>query len=107
MGFASQIGFRASICTSFNFYDLDNELETHLKIHPFAVMEGTLKYHAKIEPENAMQKIKPLIDEVKAVNGTFISLWHNETLNNQKLWSGWKAVYEEMVKYAMEESQKN
>jgi hypothetical protein len=28
MGFASQVGFRASICTPFNFYDLDMELET-------------------------------------------------------------------------------
>jgi len=101
MGFASQIGFRASICTPFNFYDLDNELETHLKIHPFAIMEGTLKYYLKVEPENAIQKIKPLIDEVKAVNGTFISLWHNDSLNDQKLWLGWRAVYEEMVKYAV------
>ncbi len=100
MGFASQVGFRASICTAFNFYDLDMELETKLKIHPFAVMEGTLKYYMKIKPEDAMTKIKPLIDEVKAVNGAFISLWHNDTLNNQKLWQGWRAVYEEMVQYA-------
>lgn len=101
MGFASQIGFRASICTPFNFYDLDNELETKLKVHPFAVMEGTLKYYMKVNPEDAMQKIKPLIDEVKTVNGVFVSLWHNDTLNDQKLWAGWQIVYEEMVKYAM------
>jgi hypothetical protein len=100
MGFASQVGFRASICTPFNFYDLDMELETNLKVHPFAVMEGTLKYYMKVEPEDAMKKIKPLIDEVKAVNGSFISLWHNDTLNDQKLWKGWKAVYEEMIVYA-------
>lgn len=103
MGFASQVGFRASICTPFNFYDLDNELETHLKIHPFAIMEGTLKYYLKVGPEDAMKKIKPLIDEVKAVNGTFISLWHNDTVNDQKLWAGWKGVYEEMVEYAVKE----
>jgi hypothetical protein len=100
MGFASEVGFRASICTPFNFYDLDMELETKLKVHPFAVMEGTLKYNMKIRPEDAMEKIKPLIDEVKAVNGSFISLWHNDTLNDQKLWKGWRAVYEEMVQYA-------
>ncbi len=100
MGFASQVGFRASISTPFNFYDLDMELETKLKIHPFAIMEGTLKYYMKVEPENAMKKIKPLIDEVKAVNGDFMSLWHNDTLNNQNLWVGWQKVYEEMVEYA-------
>lgn len=102
MGFASQVGFRASICTPFNFYDLDMEVETKLKIHPFAVMEGTLKYYMKVYPEDAMQKIKPLIDEVKSVNGQFISLWHNDTLNDRKLWAGWKKVYEEMVEYAKE-----
>lgn len=100
MGFASQVGFRAGICTPFNFYDLDTELETKLKIHPFAMMEGTLKYNMKINPEEAMAKICPLIDEVKAVDGVFMSLWHNDTLNNKKIWLGWKAVYEDMVKYA-------
>lgn len=100
MGFASQVGFRASICTPFNFYDLDMELETKLKIHPFAIMEGTLKYYMKVKPEDAMKKIKPLIDEVKAVNGDFMSLWHNDTLNNQNLWIGWQKVYQEMVEYA-------
>src|SRR5205814_2896242 len=31
MGYAFQPGFRASICMPFNFYDLDNEIETKLK----------------------------------------------------------------------------
>lgn len=99
MGFASQVGFRASICTPFHFYDLDMEVETKLKVHPFAVMEGTLKYYMKVPKEEALQQIKKLIDEVKAVNGQFISLWHNDTLNDQKLWAGWKNVFEEMVAY--------
>jgi hypothetical protein len=102
MGYASQYGFRAGICTPFNFYDLDMEMETKLKIHPFAFMEGTLKYDLKVRPEDAMDKIKPLIDEVKSVNGEFISLWHNDTINDRTLWKGWKSVYEEMVKYAMQ-----
>jgi hypothetical protein len=100
MGYATQVGFRASICTPFNFYDLDTETETKLKIHPFAMMEGTLKYRMKIYPKDAMAKIKQLIDEVKAVDGVFISLWHNDTVNNRKIWRGWKTVYEDMVIYA-------
>jgi len=100
MGFASQIGFRAGICSSFNFYDLDMELETKLKIHPFAMMEGTLKYSMKIRPEDAMMKIQPLIDEVRKVDGVFMSLWHNDTLNDRKIWLGWRTVYEQMVSYA-------
>jgi hypothetical protein len=64
-------------------------------------MEGTLKYYMNVLPEDAMQYIRPLIDEVKQVNGTFISLWHNDTLNDQKIWKGWKSIYEQMVVYAV------
>lgn len=100
MGYANYIGFRAGICTPFNFYDLDFEVETKLKVHPFAVMEATLKYYMKLDPEEAIPAVKPLIDDVKAVNGTFMSLWHNETLSNDKIWFGWRNIYEELVEYA-------
>lgn len=100
MGYALQVGFRASICNSFLFYDLDMEQQTGLRIFPFAVMDATLKYYMKVPPEDAMNYIKPLIDEVKEVNGTFISLWHNESLSENKLWAGWKTVYEQMVQLA-------
>ena len=99
MGYATHYGFRAGICTPYYFYDLDLEVETQLQIHPFAIMEGTLKYHLHIDPENAFEHYKKLIDEVKQVNGTFISLWHNDTLSNQGLWEGWRAVFEQMIEY--------
>ncbi|HET6243965.1 MAG: hypothetical protein H0V01_07545 [Bacteroidetes bacterium] len=100
MGYTSKIGFRAGICSSFNFYDLDLDIETKLKIHPFSIMDATLKYYMKLRPEIAMDYIIPIINEVKAVNGTFISIWHNDSLSNDKNWKGWQYVYEEMVKYA-------
>jgi hypothetical protein len=100
MGYALNVGFRASICCPFYFYDLDNEQITNLRIHPFAVMDATLKYYMKIPPSEAMNYILPLIDEVRKVNGDFISLWHNESLSENKLWSGWRTVYEQMVKAA-------
>jgi hypothetical protein len=48
-----------------------------------------------------MDVIRPMIKEIKAVNGTFISLWHNESLSNDKRWIGWHQVYEEMIKEAL------
>ena len=42
MGYASNVGFRASTCTPFYFYDLYNEKATDLKIYPFYVMDATL-----------------------------------------------------------------
>lgn len=102
MGYASLPGFRAGICTTYPFYDLDMEEETKLQIHPFTVMDGTLRDYMNYGPLEAIAKIKQLIGEVRAVNGTFISLWHNEPLSDQKRWTGWRKVYEELLKEAVE-----
>jgi len=53
----------------------------------------------EIGPEHAMAHYRRLIDEVKMVNGNFISLWHNDSLNDQNQWAGWRAVFEEMIEY--------
>ncbi len=100
MGYAHHVGFRAGLCTPFHFYDLDQEQATTLRIHPFAVMDATLKYYMKVMPENAMNYIKPLIDEVKNVGGDFISLWHNESLSEYKEWKGWSGVYVNLIEEA-------
>ena len=97
MGYAALPGFRAGICSPFNFYDLDIEVETKLRIHPFMVMDGTLKDYMKLTPTDAIEQIRLLIDEVKKVNGTFISLWHNEPLSDEKRWKGWRKVYEQLL----------
>jgi len=101
MGYADQVGFRASICTPFYFYDLDLESETKLKIHPFAVMDGTLKDYLNTNPDEAIEIIENLIIEVKKVNGCFISLWHNESLSNQGKWKDWLEVYKHLLKKAI------
>ena len=101
MGFAAAPGFRAGICTAYPFFDLDMDTATHLKIHPFIYMEGTLKDYMNLTPEQAIDTIKPLIEEVKKVNGTFIPIWHNESLSDKKRWAGWQKVYEEMIQLAL------
>lgn len=102
MGYAALPGFRAGICTPYNFYDIDFEAETNFMIYPFAVMDGTLRDYMKLTPADAIAKIASLVKEVKKVNGTFISLWHNESLSNKKRWTGWLKVYEKLVEMAVE-----
>lgn len=97
MGYASHFGFRASTCTPFYFYDLDFEIQTPLKIFPFAVMDTTLNDYLNYVPAVAKSKINLLKEEVKAVNGTFIMLFHNETLSENKRWKGWRKVYKEVI----------
>lgn len=100
MGYSGQAGFRASICSPYKFYDLDNESATELTIIPFAIMEATYKYYLNKEPQQALHDILELVKTVKAVKGTFISVWHNESLSDKRTWNGWRMVYEEMLKEA-------
>ncbi len=100
MGFADEIGFRAGICTPYKWYDLEKEEETNLTIHPFAVMDGTLNNYLKLSPEEAIEKVKVIVQEIKNVNGEFISIWHNETLSDWREWKGWKDVYEKIIQLA-------
>ena len=94
MGYASQVGFRAGTSLPFYFYDLDMEMQTQLLVHPFAVMDGTLNEYLGLPVDDAQYLVKELIDRVKAVDGVFMSLWHNETLSDNRHWNEWKQVYE-------------
>lgn len=99
MGFAEELGFRAGTCTPYPFYDLDGEVECKLQIYPFQVMEASLKYYLKLDAESSIDAIKKIIDEVKSVKGTFISLWHNESLSDELEWKGWRRVFEKMIQH--------
>jgi hypothetical protein len=101
MGYASCPGFRAGTSSPFKFYDLKAECETGLVIFPFAVMDVTLQQYLSLTPHEARDRIKTLLQAVQRVNGTFISLWHNESLSGQGIWKGWREVFEGMVKTIM------
>lgn len=100
MGYASQAGFRAGYADTFAFFDLENDTKTKLKIHPFALMDGTMRDYLQLDTQESFEKAKNLIQEVKNVNGTFILLWHNETLSGEKRWEGWITLYRKILDYA-------
>ena len=99
MGYASQAGFRAGYADTFAFFDLENDTKTKLNIHPFALMDGTMRDYLDLDVHESFDKAKKLIDEVKKVNGTFILLWHNETLSGEKRWEGWITLYRKILDY--------
>ena len=99
MGFASQAGFRAGIADTFRFYDLENDMVTNLRVHPFALMDGTMRDYLNLDVDTSLALAKQLVDEVKAVGGTFIYLTHNETLGGEKRWVGWPEMYRQLLEY--------
>ncbi|MGM0498021.1 MAG: polysaccharide deacetylase family protein [Bacteroidota bacterium] len=102
MGYATNIGFRASTCTPFKFYDLQNEEETDLKVYPFEIMDITLNKYKNYNVTEAISSIESVIEKIKKVDGTFISIWHNEALSDHGHWKGWENVYREMLRFVFE-----
>ena len=99
MGYPTHPGFRAGTSNSFYFFDLDQNKTTNLLIHPFSIMDVALQKYCDLKPEEALKVIKSIIVNIKLVKGTFISIWHNESLSGYGNWKGWGLVYEEMLKF--------
>jgi len=51
----------------------------------------------KLTNEESLAKILELKNEVQKVNGTFISVFHNETLSENEYWNGWTDIYKATV----------
>ncbi len=95
MGYATEIGFRASIATPYFWYDLEHEKATDLLITPFQVMDVTLKEYLNLSPEAALAAVKVVVTHTKAVNGVFSTLWHNSSFD-ERTWKGWQSMYLEL-----------
>ena len=97
MGYAETIGFRAGTAHAFRWFDLSANEVTVLELHPFCVMDVTLKNYMNLPPQQAIDTIQMLINKVKEVNGTFAAIWHNETISDWGEWEGWRTVYEQSL----------
>jgi hypothetical protein len=97
MGYGTVNGFRASTAHSFSWYDLEKEETTALRVHPFAYMEANSFYELHQTPEEALEEMTKLFEEVKKVNGTFITIFHNHMLGTDPMFKGWKEMYEVFV----------
>ncbi len=100
MGYSSHPGFRAGTCTPFYFFNLRVDKPTSLRITPFVVMDVCFKDYLKCSPSEALKKIKKIITSIKKVNGLFVSLWHNESLESKNQHFTWRHVYEGMLNEA-------
>jgi len=98
MGYGSINGFRASVASPFYWYDLEKEKQTSLMLFPFCYMEANSFYEQHFTAQQALEEMRHYYKTVKAVNGTFITIWHNHFFGFDKLFSGWKEVYEQFIR---------
>ncbi|MBN1185944.1 MAG: polysaccharide deacetylase family protein [Bacteroidales bacterium] len=98
LGYAGSTGFRSGTCTPHYFYNLLSEDIVMMKLMPLHVMDNSMKKYMKYTPDEGLEEIKILRERVKQVNGTFITLWHNQALSDYRDWEGWRRIFEEMFK---------
>jgi hypothetical protein len=97
MGYGSINGFRASVASSFYWYDLQNEQYTDLRIHPFCFMDANAYYEQHFSAQQAYEELLQYYKVCKEVNGTLITIWHNNFLGTAKEFEGWREMYEQFV----------
>ncbi len=94
MAYSNHTGFRASASFPFLFFDLAGNMSTSLWVQPVCLMDVTLKNAMKMDPAAAIDKIAALKNIVKEANGTFVTIWHNSSFDENEGWAGWDKVYE-------------
>jgi hypothetical protein len=100
LGFAEHIGFRNGFCFPYSPYDFENDKPYSFLEFPFQMMDKTLiqPYYMGLKPEDAIQSVKSLIDEINKFSGYFIFIWHNNTITGFK-YNEWKRVLLEIIMY--------
>lgn len=100
MGCHDRLGFRAGTCSPYPWYDLDREQVTDLVIHPFSVMDNTLRDKLRLSPDAAVREASAIVDTLKAVGGTFTGLWHESFLASRGPNLPWRAAILRIIRHA-------
>lgn len=95
MGFASQVGFRAGTSLPFYYYDFISEKKTELLFVPFCAMDGAYLIYNQTTPESTLNSLLQLANEVRKVNGLFITVYHERTFYDN-LYKGFGDVYRKL-----------
>ncbi|HVY75423.1 MAG TPA: polysaccharide deacetylase family protein [Puia sp.] len=98
MGYGGANGFRASIASSFPWYDLEMENETRLTLFPFCFMDACSHYEQGQSPSAAHIELMNYYRKIRKVNGVMVTIWHNQFFGADPEFAGWKEVYEVFLK---------
>ena len=101
MGYGSINGFRASVASSFYWYDLLRDTVTTLVIYPFCCMDANAYYQQQLTCSQALEELMQYYTAIKKVNGLMITIWHNHFLGTAPEFAGWREAYERFLKKVM------
>ncbi len=90
----NEIGFRASTCTPFLFYDLDYEVKTPLVLYPVVGKSLALGFGKEQDIEG---KLTQVFNRVKSLNGSFSFLFSNRDFEYKKENKTWRYLFSEKL----------
>jgi hypothetical protein len=93
MGYGAVNGFRASVSRAFPWYDLTEERETSLMVHPFCFMDATAFHELGMSAGEAFGQLEAYLQTVRAVGGCMTTIFHNSMLGTAPLYDGWFDMY--------------
>ena len=87
MGYTEEIGYRASTAVPFYFYDLNNDLQTSLKIHPVVAEESGLRRFSDRKAFKRLEELYKNLPTRSAFHGVSFS---NAVLNSGVMKNNWR-----------------
>ena len=93
LGYSNMNGYRASVCFPFKWYNISEEQETSLTLHPFCLTDVALEKDSGNDTKLAIEKIEQTLKEVKQYSGEFITVFHSDRLANNTKGLEWRKVY--------------
>jgi hypothetical protein len=94
MGYTHLMGFRASTCTPFYFYDIALESPQPIRIFPFAFHDyALLRYTSR---HKLWEALESLHSNIRKVDGDFTFIFSNELLGGHQT-ADWLELYREIL----------
>lgn len=97
MGYGSKLGFRAGTGNSFYWYDLENEVITPLRLHPFCFMDTTAHYESRMSVSQAFSALDEMSKILENTGSKLVTVFHNFSLGTSREWKGWRQAYEQFL----------
>jgi hypothetical protein len=95
MGYASSPGFRAGTSYPFHYFDFSKEQAAELLFLPFCAMDGAYYIYDRKNPEDTLNSLYSIAEEIKNTGGFFITVFHERSFSNH-LYPGFGSLYKRM-----------
>lgn len=91
-------GFRSGLAIPYPWFDLLNNSQTDLILHPTIAMDVSLQKYMSLGPNEAIVHLHELHQRTLSVQGDFTILLHNEVFSESPPWKGWREPVSNFVK---------